>query len=198
MNKVIATKTNARDIYIKDEYQYTKYEIVSLIILIIGISLLVWILGYLLGKRVIQSEVKIYKNEPSIIQPFSEHTIQSKQLGFQDILRIKEELDQLKSIYAKTQVNEPLKKEIAKPLRSYRRFDNKFLVQVSAFKKEAQADALVMYLRKKGFNAYKQINKAGNDTWFRVRVGMYETREEAARASALLKKQEKLTTFITK
>ncbi len=197
MNKDLAPATNDKTIHIKDEYKYTKYEMVSLIILIIGISLLVWILGYLLGKRVIQTEVSKYKNESKIIEPFDGYKTESKQLNFQDIQKIKEELDHLKSIYAATHMTESIKKNEIKKETTHSDFDKQFVIQVSAFKKETQADILVNYLRKKGFNAYKQINNTRSDPWFRVRVGIYKTREEAARASILLKKQERLTTFIT-
>jgi cell division septation protein DedD len=61
-------------------------------------------------------------------------------------------------------------------------------VQVAALSQRAGADALAIDLATRGYTA--QVFGAGeigaSDALFRVRVGRYRTREEAARAAARL------------
>ncbi len=184
--------------------KYSKYEIVSIIILIFGITLLVWTLGYLLGKRVMtHTNDEYYKAEGIIDLKNKEEKNAFKQLTFQDVLKIKKELDQLKSIYAHDISLQSIKKQSGENSVSSQpitpsRSKSQFIVQVSAFKKEAQANALVAYLKHKGFNAFKEVKRHnGQIMWYRVRVGIYTSREEAARAALHLNNKENLTTFIT-
>ena len=65
-----------------------------------------------------------------------------------------------------------------------------YTVQVAAVKIAADADRLVAQLKQKGFSAYRVIGKVqGQGIWFRVRVGKYSSRAEAAFILKELKKQ---------
>lgn len=52
-------------------------------------------------------------------------------------------------------------------------------VQIAALESQAEADALVERLVAEGFAAYRVEALVRGETWYRVRVGGYETREEA-------------------
>ena len=64
----------------------------------------------------------------------------------------------------------------------------RFTVQVAALRQASGADRLVDRLRKKGYPAYQiRTGAGGKESWYRVRVGAFNAREEAA---AMLKKLE--------
>ena len=64
-----------------------------------------------------------------------------------------------------------------------------YTVQVAAVKAAKDADRLVAQLKKKGYPAYRTISKVQNKgIWFRVRVGKYNSREDAGNTMQKLKK----------
>jgi cell division protein FtsN len=64
-----------------------------------------------------------------------------------------------------------------------------YTIQVAAFKAAADADKLAAELKQKGFSAYRAIGKVpGKGIWYRVRVGEFDNRAEAASTVAELKK----------
>jgi cell division septation protein DedD len=54
-----------------------------------------------------------------------------------------------------------------------------YTIQVSAWQSRSKADEEVSKLSQAGFPAYVEASAIGGDTWYRVRVGRYQTRNEA-------------------
>jgi cell division septation protein DedD len=65
-------------------------------------------------------------------------------------------------------------------------------VQVNAFPDERSAKTWVDRLKNKGYNAYMTEIRNNGKTWYRVRVGRYSSREEAAKIEEVLKSKENL------
>lgn len=68
--------------------------------------------------------------------------------------------------------------------------DKPWTVQVNALPDETSARAWVDRLRDKGYNAYVAEANHKGKTWYRVRVGRFETREEAEKVEAALRNKE--------
>lgn len=64
-------------------------------------------------------------------------------------------------------------------------------VQVASHPTRADADAQLSQLHEQGFAAYRVAALVDGQTWYRVRIGGYETRVEAAKARLLLSRQLK-------
>lgn len=56
----------------------------------------------------------------------------------------------------------------------------RFTIQVSSFLEPDQADGLVSELKRKGFEAHRVSAEVNGRVWHRVRVGAFDSREEAA------------------
>jgi cell division septation protein DedD len=65
-------------------------------------------------------------------------------------------------------------------------------VQVNAFPDEKSAKTWVDRLRDKGYNAYLSESRIQGRVWYRVRVGHFETRDEAEKTQDSLKRKEHL------
>ena len=65
-------------------------------------------------------------------------------------------------------------------------------VQVNAFPDEKSAKTWVDRLRDKGYNAYLSESRIQGRIWYRVRVGHFETRDEAEKTQDSLKRKEHL------
>jgi cell division septation protein DedD len=65
-------------------------------------------------------------------------------------------------------------------------------VQVNAFPDEKSAKTWVDRLRDKGYNAYLSESRIQGRVWYRVRVGRFESRDEAEKTQESLKKKEHL------
>jgi len=64
-----------------------------------------------------------------------------------------------------------------------------YTIQVASVKVAGDADRLVAELKAKGFSAYRAIGKVpGKGIWYRVRVGDYQSRDDAGKTLAQLKK----------
>jgi cell division protein FtsN len=68
-------------------------------------------------------------------------------------------------------------------------------VQVNAFQQESDAKSLAKKLTEKGYDAYVTPNK--NQTWYRVRVGRFASKDETRELLEKLKTKEKLTNAIS-
>ncbi|HXK31104.1 MAG TPA: SPOR domain-containing protein, partial [Candidatus Binatia bacterium] len=66
-------------------------------------------------------------------------------------------------------------------------------VQVNAFPDEKSAKTWVDRLKNKGYKAYVAEANAKGKIWYRVRVGQYNTREEAKKVEEALKTKENYT-----
>jgi cell division septation protein DedD len=65
-------------------------------------------------------------------------------------------------------------------------------VQVNAFPDEKTAKTWVDRLKDKGYNAYLSESRVQGRLWYRVRVGRFESREEAEKTQESLRKREQL------
>ncbi len=66
----------------------------------------------------------------------------------------------------------------------------KHVIQVAATRDPAAADQLVARLKKSGYPAFRVVaQNAKKDTWYRVRVGSFSNREEAAGPLAAIRKE---------
>lgn len=65
-------------------------------------------------------------------------------------------------------------------------------VQVNAFPDEKTAKTWVDRLKDKGYNAYLSESRVQGRLWYRVRVGRFESREEAEKTQETLRKREQL------
>jgi DedD protein len=75
---------------------------------------------------------------------------------------------------------------------------NGWTVQVGAFKNRHQADETRQHLAAAGLDAYvASVSAQDGQPRFRVRIGTYRTREEAAAAAQRLRAQKSLTAFAT-
>lgn len=72
-----------------------------------------------------------------------------------------------------------------------------YTVQVSALKNMDEASNLKSRLEGKGYKSYITTYETTNAKWFRVRVGQFNTKEEAEAVAKKLKAKENLASFIT-
>ena len=74
-----------------------------------------------------------------------------------------------------------------------------YTVNVGSFKFKKSVDGVMKKLSKKGYApAVETVTLNDKNTWYRVTVGQFKTREEAARFAKELKDKEKLETMIVK
>jgi len=71
-----------------------------------------------------------------------------------------------------------------------------FAVQVGAFASSDAAREMVGTLRSRGYASYLAASAGARDGRWRVRVGPFDTREEAERQARVLKRDESLPTWI--
>ncbi len=69
------------------------------------------------------------------------------------------------------------------------RHERGFNIQVEAVMDKSGADAMVTRLRSLGYNAEEYETTLGGQAWYRVRVGPYDTEEEAQAAQSRLRDQ---------
>jgi len=72
-----------------------------------------------------------------------------------------------------------------------------YTIQIAAYKSFKDAITQMAMLEKKGFASYRTLGKKEGVTWYRVRVGGFETRAEASRYAEKLK-QAKIDGMIIK
>ncbi len=73
-----------------------------------------------------------------------------------------------------------------------------FTVQVASFKERGEAEVLAGKLAKKGYDAFVIRVDLGRrrGVWHRVRIGRYETKEQAREQMKTIKKAEKIDAFV--
>jgi cell division septation protein DedD len=74
-----------------------------------------------------------------------------------------------------------------------------YAVNVGSFKLKESIEGVVKNLKKKGYApAVETVTLNDSSTWYRVTVGQFKTREEAARFAKELEDKEKLKTMVVK
>jgi len=72
-----------------------------------------------------------------------------------------------------------------------------YQLQVSSFKKEAEAQSFAQALRRRGHKAYVEPAEVkGRGTWYRVRVGPFKYKHDATVYRRSFESKEKIVTFI--
>jgi cell division protein FtsN len=69
---------------------------------------------------------------------------------------------------------------------------------VAAYQREGDAATVRDRLARKGYPAFVTSASTAAGTWFRVRVGGYETRNEAQAVATQLKREEQLEPWVTR
>ncbi|HCP48300.1 MAG TPA: hypothetical protein DIU15_19835, partial [Deltaproteobacteria bacterium] len=72
-----------------------------------------------------------------------------------------------------------------------------FTVQLAAYPSSMEAGELIGDLRSKGFEAFHQEASVDGKTWYRVRVGVYSSREDAESEARRLSKVSPFTPYVT-
>ena len=71
-------------------------------------------------------------------------------------------------------------------------------MQVGVFKDRGQAESVRRPLAASGFDAYlTAVPAADGQTHYKVRMGSFKTREEAARMAERVRQERSLTAFVT-
>jgi DedD protein len=73
-----------------------------------------------------------------------------------------------------------------------------FLVQVAAYQREGDATTVSERLKRKGYPAFVTKATTAAGTWFRVRVGSFDTRADAQQTATRLKREEQLEPWVTR
>ena len=92
----------------------------------------------------------------------------------------------------------PAPKRTEKPPAKAAAAKTPWTVQVAASRSRATADKLVAELKKRGFPAYLTTGRLNDRTFFRVRVGAYETRQKAMDQAGKLKAAKYTNAMITR
>ena len=75
--------------------------------------------------------------------------------------------------------------------------DGSWTLQLSAYQDKAEAGRFASDLRGKGYAPYVvEAHVSGKGTWYRVRMGSFETKEKAAHYLADFKRETKLDAFV--
>jgi cell division protein FtsN len=72
-----------------------------------------------------------------------------------------------------------------------------WVVQVGAFRERGQAEGVRRGLAGAGFDAYVLAAPDGTDIRYKVRLGSFRTREEAARVAQRVRQERSLSAFVT-
>ncbi len=68
--------------------------------------------------------------------------------------------------------------------------DGQYTIQIGSFKNESDAKKLQNKLKSKGYPAFLKQVTIGEDTWFRLRIGTFETKDQAKIYGDILLKRE--------
>jgi DedD protein len=75
----------------------------------------------------------------------------------------------------------------------------KFTLQISSFRDKPDADAMVKTLSEAGFSPYiTEAEVEGKGTWYRVRLGTYDSYDAAAEAKDKFEAAQKLTAYVSR
>ncbi|MCB0220042.1 MAG: SPOR domain-containing protein, partial [Chrysiogenetes bacterium] len=78
------------------------------------------------------------------------------------------------------------------------RMSGNFTVQVGSFTRSSDAERLASKLGSQGYPAYVARGVVNGTTYYRVRVGKYQTRDEASRMASKVKRAEAMDAFATR
>ena len=68
--------------------------------------------------------------------------------------------------------------------------DGQYTIQIGSFKNESDAKNLQNKLKSKGYPAFLKQVTIGEDTWFRLRIGTFETKDQAKIYGDIMLKKE--------
>jgi len=68
--------------------------------------------------------------------------------------------------------------------------DGQYTIQIGSFKNESDAKKLQNKLKSKGYPAFLKRVTIGEDTWFRLRIGTFETKDQAKIYGDIMLKKE--------
>lgn len=73
----------------------------------------------------------------------------------------------------------------------------KYSIQLSSSQEKKRSLHIVEGLKKKGYPAFlEEVDIKGKGTWYRVKVGRFSSREDAAKYARLMKKRDRISTFV--
>ncbi|MEW6571515.1 MAG: SPOR domain-containing protein [Nitrospirota bacterium] len=71
-----------------------------------------------------------------------------------------------------------------------------YVIQIGAFKVEANARSFMNYYREKGYDSHMEKSSKDKEVIYRVFIGTYESRNDVVRAARAIKTKEKIGTII--
>lgn len=187
------------------DIQLTKKQIFVLFIAGIAILTLVFFLGLMLGKSYMEAkyaqqqkpvENKISEYQPKEIKPIPE-TEQSDSKKQYEFYKLKESsTQQQEKQEEKPNIISPAKKteksqfKDTQPIKS----QEYYALQIYAFKDEKTAINKKNYFVKKGYS----VDVKFIDNFYKIRIGKFNTKDEALSFKKKFEKQEKITAYIVK
>lgn len=186
------------------DIQLTKKQIFVLFIAGIAILTLVFFLGLMLGKSYMEAkyaqqqkpvENKISEYQPKEIKPIPEPetTKSKKQYEFYKLKESskqqQEQQEEKPNIISPAQEGKPTTKE-NQPTTS----QEFYALQIYAFKDEKTAINKKNYFLKKGYS----VNVKFIDNLYKVRIGKFNTKDEALSFKKKFEQQEKITAYVVK
>jgi len=143
-------------------------------------------------------------NKTVLVKPKIEQNTQSPQdnqivSGNRDKLRDTDQIKEKFTFY-KTLSDEgkSIKKESENIDNIIKRDEKAFTVQAGSFKRESEALKFKSMLKEKGYNVYiVNFNDSEGILWYRVRIGSYNSKQEAYNIAKKIEKNEGLSTFVT-
>jgi cell division septation protein DedD len=101
---------------------------------------------------------------------------------------------------AATSMQKPAPAAVSAPVRTDTdpTSSGRYAVQLAALRERGEAEAIVRRLVSKGYQAYVLVPKPGAPPVYRVQVGRFQSRGEADRTAARLRKEEQFTPWVTR
>jgi cell division septation protein DedD len=197
------------------KYFFTRGQ---LIVLAAGFTLataVIFFLGILIGQKI--EERKLLKNSERIVKmPFqsppsgsAEKSASKEEMTFYDTLTknapaakaaakkpANETRPEVKSAEAKPKEKKSSEETAGAQKKPLEAVDGKpWTIQVNAFQQESDARSLAKKLTERGYDAYVTSNK--NQTWYRVRVGRFASKDETQELLEKLKTKERFTSAMS-
>ncbi|HTM23376.1 MAG TPA: SPOR domain-containing protein [Kofleriaceae bacterium] len=95
--------------------------------------------------------------------------------------------------------DKPSDKPADKPADEQPQPKKKFALQISSFRDKPDADAMVKSLTQAGYSPYiTEAEVEGKGTWYRVRIGTYETYDAANEAKDKFEAAQKMTAYVSR
>jgi len=187
----------------KKNYTFDKSEIFIIFLLFIFIAVLLFSVGIMIGKKLLENECKIMleETEKSLKDCLSNEIKDNLELTDKIINKESEKPDIYSNNKAEAKVElkeENIKKielrinEISDELK------NKFSIQVSAFQDEIEAQKLSSKLYSLGYKSvyYIPVQIPSKGIWYRVNIGLFPKKNSAEVFAEMLKKQGIIDSYI--